>query len=135
MLVARPPLHTVTTRTLAARPGFVSLRPMPRPKPTPRLLATLALLAATVAAPARADDTAAIPFAKLAEFNNAFATVPPAQRDKVRLIVQLAHADKASHAPIRAWVDTNGTRTDSPVAPEGTISISAPVTRIRLFLE
>ncbi len=73
--------------------------------------------------PALGDDRAAIPFAQLAKFNTAFNAIPAEQRDKLIFVLQIEHADKTNHAPIHAWVDADGTRTDIPVDPDGTIHL------------
>jgi len=90
--------------------------------PAPCLLRCVFVLALLASAPAWAEN-AAIPYARLEAFQTIFNAIPPAQRDKLTLVVQMVHADKTNHLPIHAWVDVDGQHTAFPVADDGTIHL------------
>jgi hypothetical protein len=91
-----------------------------RSKGSGALLLTLFLVCLAQRATA---ETATIAYAKLAAFQASFDSIPPAQRDRLILSLQILHADPANHTPIHLWADLDGKRTDIPVAPDGDVAL------------
>jgi hypothetical protein len=66
---------------------------------------------------------AAIPYARLAGFGEAFNAIPVEQRNRIQLAVHILHEDAANHAPIHAWMEAGGTRTEIALAADGSIDL------------
>jgi hypothetical protein len=90
--------------------------------PGPGIVSLAFFLASAQAATAQ-GQTGTIPYARLHSLQTAFAGIPQADRDKLRLDVLIRHDAATNHAPIGLWVEQGGRRIPIPVSAAGALDL------------